>query len=449
MAKLEVEIAAIGGWGEVGRNMTAVRVGDEVVICDMGLHMPNYIALTDEEIGGEFRNLTETALKRAEAIPQDAIMKDWRAKVVAIVVTHAHLDHIGATPYLASKYDCPVICTPFSAAVLKTIMRDDKLEMPNKIIPLKPGQTMKLSENIKLEFCHITHSTPQTIIATFHTAAGAILYANDYKLDLQPTLGKPVNVEHLKKLGDAGVLALIQDCLYARDPRKTPSEQVAKEMLRDVVLGVDSQGKGIIVTTFASHIARLKSIADFGEELNRKVVFLGRSIAKYCFAAKEAGVADLFKEAEILKYARQIRRKLKDIQARKDKYLLVVSGHQGEPKSALSKMIDGVYAYKWSPGDHVIFSSSIIPADINRKQRAIMDDKLKALGVRLFTDIHVSGHSSREDLREMLNLVRPKHVFPTHGEPSMMSAFNSLALEMGYELNETLHPLINGQRRVL
>ncbi|HLF54769.1 MAG TPA: RNase J family beta-CASP ribonuclease [Candidatus Nanoarchaeia archaeon] len=446
---MSVEIAAVGGWGEVGRNMTAVRVDDEIVIFDMGLHMPNYIKLTDEEIG-EFRKLDESALKKADAVPQDSSIKDWRAKVVAIVISHAHLDHIGAVPYVAAKYDAPIICTPFSASILKTILSDEKIDLPNKIIALKPGQTMPLSKDLKLEFCHITHSTPQTIIATLHTRDGLVVYGNDYKLDSHPTLGSPANFEHLKKLGEKGVLALIQDCLYAASERKTPSEQVAKNMLRDVLIDVDNKGKSLIVTTFASHIARLKSIAEFGKMLNRKVVFMGRSVAKYCYAAKDAKVIDLFKEAEILKYSRQIRRKISEIQVRgKDKYLFVVSGHQGEPKSALSKMIDGTYQWKFTPDDHIIFSCQVIPAEINIRQRAVMEEKLKKLGVRIFKDIHVSGHSSREDLRDMLKLLKPKYVFPTHGEPTMMNAFNTLASDMGYVLNKTLYPLTNGQRKAL
>lgn len=446
---MNIEIAAVGGWGEVGRNMTAVKVGEDVVLFDMGLHMPNYIKLTDEEIG-EVISLTESSLKKAEAVPQDSQIKDWKANVRAIVVTHAHLDHIGAVPYLAGKYDAPVICTPFSAAVLKAILRDEKIELDNQIIELKPGQSIPLTNQIKLEFIHITHSTPQTIIAALHTSQGIILYGNDYKMDSDPTLGKPVNTELLKKIGEKGVLALIQDCLYAGEQRKTPSEGVVKKMLRDVLIDVDSKGKAIIITTFASHIARLKTIAEFGKSLNRKVVFMGRSIAKYSYAAKDAQVANLFAVAEILKYARQIRKKIKEIQEKgKDKYLLVVSGHQGEPKSTLSKMIDGVYTWNFSPDDHVIFSSHIIPADINKRQRAIMEEKLNKLGVRMFKDIHASGHSSREDLRDMITFTKPKHIFPLHGEPQMMEAFKSLAQEAGYTPGKDVHFMVNGDRKTI
>jgi len=221
-------------------------------------------------------------------------------------------------------------------------------------------------------------------------------------------------------------------------------------MLRDVLLDVDNKGKGIIVTTYASHIARLKAIADFGKMLNRKVVFMGRSVAKYSYAAKEADIIDLSKQAKILKYGRQIRRKLKEIQQKgKDKYLLMVSGHQGEPKSALSKMISGVFPWKFTPDDHVIFSSHVIPTEINKKQRADMEEKLRKLGVRMFKDIHVSGHSSREDLRDMIQMVKPTHILPTHGEKNMMNAMNSLAKEEGYKLGKNIHPLTNGERIVL
>ena len=260
---MTVEIAAVGGWGEVGRNMTAVKVDNDVIIFDMGLHLPNVIKLNDDETGAYVRR-NEAMLKRAGAIPQDKSIRDWRMDAIAIVISHAHLDHIGAVPYTAAKYNAPVICTPFAASLLRTIIKDERLDFRNKIIELRPGQTISLSKELKIEFCHITHSTPQTVIPMLHTPYGIIAYGNDYKLDKHPTLGSPANYERLKRLGDKGVLALIQDCLYAPRERKTPSEQVAKNMLRDVLLDVDHKGKGIIVTTFASHTARVKTIVDFG-----------------------------------------------------------------------------------------------------------------------------------------------------------------------------------------
>jgi len=445
---MTVEIVPVGGWGEVGRNMTAVKLDDEVVLFDMGLHMSNYIKLTEEDVS-QFVKINESYLKKAEAIPQDKIIKEWRAKVRAIVVTHAHLDHIGAVPYLEAKYDAPIICTPFSAAILRTICKDEKINLHNKIIELMPGKTIQMG-SLKIEFIRTTHSTPQTIIAALHTKQGAVIYANDYKLDDHPGLGKPPDYKRFKELGKKGVLALMQDCIYASTPGKTPSELVAKEKLNQTLLEVDNKGKGIIVTTFASHVARMKTIGELGRRLKRKVVFMGRSIAKYSYAAKDSGVTDITKYGKIIKYARHAARQLKEIQKEgKDKYLIITSGHQGEPQAALSKMIDGRYTWNWDGNDHVIFSAHTIPTEPNITNRAEMEKKLKGLGVKIFTNVHASGHSSGGDMEDIITMLKPKHILPTHGEKSMMSAFNIIAKKMGYKLDKTLHPLINGQRLVL
>ena len=439
-----VEVCAVGGYGEVGRNMTAVRVDGKVVIFDMGLHLPNYIKLTEEEMG-ELVRVDETLLKKAGAVPQDQTIKDWKQEVSAIVISHAHLDHVGAVPYLASKYNAPIICAPFTAEVLKTMCQDEHIRLPNKLIALQPNQKYTLADDLVLEFCHITHSTPHTIIAALHTPYGIIIYANDYKLDDHPILGRTPNYEHFKKLGEKGVLLLMQDCIYSAAARRTPSELVAKDMLDDVLMGVNSDGKAVIVTTFSSHIARLKEIAEFGKKMGRRVIFAGRSISKYCMAAEAAGVTK-FEGVKILKYRRQIEHMLKEVQSKgKDKYLLVVSGHQGEPKSALSRIIRGELNFKFDMGDFVVFSSTVIPADINRKNRADMDEALRKLGVRIFADIHVSGHSSREDIREFLMMVKAKHVIPAHGDPKMMESFISLAKEVGYT-DGKIHAIVEGQR---
>jgi ribonuclease J len=365
--------------------------------------------------------------------------------VSAIVISHAHLDHVGAAPYLASKYNAPIICAPFTAEVLKTMCQDEHIRLPNKIIALQPNQKYTLANDLVLEFCHITHSTPHAIIAALHTPYGIVIYANDYKLDDHPILGRTPNYEHFKKLGEKGVLLLMQDCIYSAAARRTPSELVAKDMLDDVLMGVNSDGKAVIVTTFSSHIARLKEIAEFGKKMGRRVIFAGRSISKYCLAAEAAGVTK-FEGVKILKYRRQIEHMLKEVQSKgKEKYLLVVSGHQGEPKSALSRIIRGELHFKFDMGDFVVFSSTVIPADINRKNRADMDEALRKLGVRIFADIHVSGHSSREDIREFLMMVKAKHVIPAHGDTKMMESFISLAKEVGYT-DGKIHAIVEGQR---
>ncbi|OYT31619.1 ribonuclease J [Candidatus Woesearchaeota archaeon ex4484_78] len=438
-----IEFRAIGGFGEIGRNMCAVRVDDSVVIFDMGLHMPNYIKLNEEEIG-EVVKTSERVLKRADAVPHDEFIKDWRDNVVAIVVSHAHLDHLGAVPYLANKYECPVFCSGFTAAVLKSICRDEKISLQNQIIPLKPGKVVSLSEDLSLEFVHVTHSCPGTVLGVLHTKYGFVVYGNDYKLDDHPVFGKKPDYARLKQLGKKGVALLIQDCLYASREMKTPSEQVAKDMLRDVLLDVDNKGKAVVVTTFASHIVRLKTIAELARQMHRKPVFLSRSIAKYCGAARDCGFFDLFKLAEIVGFAKKIKKKLRDVMKNKGRFLLVVSGHQGEPKSVLNKMITGVFDWSFDSGDQVVFSCFVIPADINRQNRAEMEDKLKELNVRIFKDVHVSGHNSREDLRDVVNMLKPKHIVPAHGEEPMMVSFRELCEELGYEEDKDFHSVLNG-----
>src|SRR3990167_974606 len=187
-----------------------------------------------------------------------------------------------------------------------------------------------VSNNIKIEFINMTHSTPQTVMVAVHTRYGIILYANDFKFDNHPTLGKKPNYERLEELGKKGIKALICDCTRADQPIKTPSELVAKEMLRDVMLGVDSRGKAVIVTTFASHLARLKSIIEFGRKMNRKIIFLGRSLAKYIEAGENIGIVNFSREVEIVKFGKQIKNRIKKIENEpRDRYLLVVTGHQG------------------------------------------------------------------------------------------------------------------------
>ncbi len=444
---MPIEIAAIGGYGVVGRNMTAVRVNNEVVILDCGIHLPNYITLTEEEAGDVIK-LDEKKLKHAGAVPQDDTIKDWWHEVKALMVSHAHLDHLGALPYLSQKYDAPIIATPFSCAVLQSICKDEGIKLPNQIRPLLPNSHLKLTPNITIQFIHLTHSTPQTVLIAIHTPEGVIAYGSDFKLDNSPILGKKPNYEALKELGDSGkVKALILEDLYAEDARKMPSEAIAKDMLRDVMVDVDSKGKAVIVTTFSSHIARLTTIVDLAEKLKRKVVFLGRSLAKFALAAEDSGVAQFTSRGvKILKYGRQVRQVMKELMDNRDKYVIVMTGHQGEPKAMLSKIVQNIYPFKFKPEDHVIFSSNTIPAEINLRNRAKLEAELKKIGVRMFTNIHVSGHCAREDLRDVIMLLKPKHLLPIHGEKPMNDAMIDLGTEQGYKLGKTSHALKEGER---
>jgi len=442
-----IEIYAVGGYDEVGKNCTLIRVDDEAIIIDMGLHLPNYIRYTEEE-GDDVRKFTTKELKQAGAIPDDSYIKDFKNIVKAIIPTHGHLDHIGAIPYLANRYGVPIYGTPFTCAVLRRILKDERINIRNEINVVNLNSTHKISSKITVQFISATHSIPHGAMLAIHTPYGTILYTNDFKFDKTPTIGHKPNYDALEKLGEKGVLAVVVDALYSNSDTKTPSEAVAKEMLKEIMLGVNSKDKAVIVTTFSSHIARLKSIVEFGKLMNRKVLFLGRSLAKYSKAASDVGLYNFDKEVDIVGGGKRVKMALQKILTKKrDKYLLVTTGHQGEPKAVLSKMTNKIFPFEFKKEDHVIFSCKTIPTPINKEYREKLENQLKGHGVRIFKRIHVSGHAAREDLRDLINMVKPEHIIPAHATRIQSNALVDLAQEMGFS-NKQIHHLKNGHKLV-
>lgn len=438
---MKIQLCSVGGYNEVGKNMTALKIDNEALILDMGLYLPKIINYEEEII-----NLSSNELIAIGAIPNDNIIKDWADNVKAIILGHAHLDHIGATPYLCNKYNAPIIGTPFTLEVLKKIIKEKELTVKNKLRQLNPNSTLKISDNITIEFINMTHSILQTAMVAIHTSKGTILYANDFKFDNYPILGKKPNYKRLKQLGNENVIALIVDSIYSNVEKKTPSEKVARELLKDVMLGTENTGNAIIVTTFSSHLARLKSIIDFGKRLNRKIVFLGRSLNKYVNAAEKINLVNFSKDIELVAYGAKIKRKLREIEKEgRDNYLIVATGHQGEPNAVLPRMVNGRLPFKFLLNDHVIFSCTIIPDPVNIENRATLEKKLRKDKVRIFTDLHSSGHCYREDLRDLINIVKPKHIIPAHGDKDKLLPMVELAIEIGYKRKD-VHILNDGQK---
>ena len=442
-----MEICGVGGYNYVGKNMTAIRVDNEVVIIDMGLHLDNYIRYTEDE---DVHDVSATKLLKVDAIPNDDVIKGWRREVKAIIATHAHLDHVGAITFLANKYYAPIFCTPYTAEIIKAIAQDEKIRINNRIKILNPNSQYVISNNLRIEFIHITHSTPQTVMVALHTKDGILLYANDFKFDNRPIIGKPPNYKRLENLGKKGIKVLIVDSTRAKDAKKTPSETVAKEMLRDILLGTNSDNKAVIVTTFSSHLARLKSIIEFGKRMDRKVVLLGRSLYKYIKAGEAINLINFSKDVEIIKYGNKIRKKLKKIMKKgKEKYLLIVTGHQGEKKATLSKMARGELPFRFSLEDHIIFSCNVIPTEVNIHNRRVLEEQLAYYKVRIFEDIHVSGHASGEDLRDLINLIQPEHIIPAHGDIDMKMALVKLAQDKGYLIKKNIHLINDGEKIII
>ena len=443
-----MEICTIGGYEEVGKNMTAVKIGDDVIIFDAGIYLPPVIELQEQENQQQY---TEKMLRDIKAIPDDLVLDKlgWRDKVRAIVIGHAHLDHVGGVPYIANRYpQAEIIASPFTMAVLDSILEDEKITIKNRKRVVKPNTFYKIpgkSGEIKLEFIHTTHSTIQCLFIAWHTNEGVFFYGLDFKFDQHPVLGEPPNYRRLKELGKQGVKCLVVDSLYSDTDRRTASERIARHLLEDALATVRNRNSALLITTFSSHIARLQSIVDFGSKTNRQIVFLGRSLNKYVYAAIKVGMCPFKNKVKIMKYRRQIDSFLKQLDKDRGKYLVVCTGHQGEPGSILDRIVRDETPFKFKDGDNVIFSSSVIPVPINIASREKMDSRLRKRGVRIQTDVHVSGHGGREDLRDLVEMLKPQHIIPAHGTLKQETPMIDLAGELGYKFHENAHLCSDGK----
>jgi ribonuclease J len=442
-----MEVHTIGGFDEVGRNMTVVKTGEDVFIFDMGVFLPAIVELQEQET--QQQKYSEKKLRSIGALPDDLILDklNLRGKVRAILLGHSHLDHIGSVPYIAYRYNAPVVGTPFTIEVLKKILEDTKI--PNPIKTVNPNSSFFVkgkSANYQIDFINITHSTIQTSMMALHTPEGIVLYANDFKLDNNPILGLPPNYELLKKISKEGIKVLIIDSLYSGTDRKTPSEKIARALLEEVMLTVNNKNSAIFVTTFSSHIARLKSIVDFGKKLDRKIYFMGRSMKKYVSSAIDVGMCPFQKDIQLVSYKNQIDSVLKKVEKDRRNSLIVCTGHQGEPGSIMDRLARGKLPFSFHSGDNVIFSSKTIPSPVNVLNKEQMDKRLKKFGVRLFDNIHVSGHAGREDLRDLISIIHPENIIPAHGSLMHLTPMVELARELGYRTGKECHLMQNGQR---
>ncbi len=437
-SKAKMEIIPLGGFSEIGRNSVAIRADDEVVVLDLGLMMDKYIEYTDTD---EFVEISGRKLIEIGAAPNVDILGKLKKNVVGIVLTHAHLDHIGSVPYIANKFDCDIHAAPFTIELVDRMYDDEKRMPRGTLVEHDVNDRFRVGTKFEIEFIYITHSAPHTVMALVHTPYGKVLYANDFKFDNNPTLGPKPNYARLREL-EGQVDYLILDTLYADQPIKTPSEKIAEEMLKDVLLGTQSRDATIIVSTFSSHIARLRAIVNVAKMMKRQTVFLGRSLSKYTDAAEAVDLAD-FSDVEKVRYGSKVKSYLKKI-TDPGKFLFVATGHQGEPKAVLSRIVNE-NLLRLTDNDMVVFSSKTIPVPVSLENRKRLDAKLQSRHVRIFDNIHVSGHGAREDGRDFLNMLKPKNIIPTHGEMKQLVAFKELAKEVGYKPNQ-IRIVKNGER---
>jgi ribonuclease J len=438
-----VKIHTVGGFSEVGKNMVVIELEEDAFIFDEGFFLPAIVSMEERD-----KVMTERRLKTIKAVPEDAVINKIRHKIRAQFISHAHLDHVGAIPFMSDKYNAPIYGTPFTIEVLNSLLNDNDIVLRNKTYSIKPNTTFYVqgkNQKYKIDFINITHSTAQCLMIAIHTPKGAIIYAPDFKLDDTPVFGLKCNYKKLRELSKDGVLAFICDALYSPHEGKTPSEKIARGLLEETLVTIQNRNAGMIVTTFSSHIARLKSIVEFGKKLNREVVFLGRSLDKYSSAAKRAGIAPFLNDVNISKYRRQVEKTLHKVERRRKDYMIVCTGHQGEPGSILERLSRHQLPFRLNRDDNIVFSSSVIPTPVNEEQFAKMESRLKKSKPRIFRDAHVSGHPRREDLRDIMQIVNPQHVIPAHAGIEKTKYMADLVAEMGYKLGKQCHLMADGK----
>lgn len=443
---MEIEIATVGGYEEVGRQMTAVRTGDDVVIFDMGLNLSQVLIHDNVET----ERMHSLDLIDMGAIPDDRVMSDLEGDVQAIVPTHGHLDHIGAISKLAHRYDAPVVATPFTIELVKQqVQSEEKFGVKNDLVKMDAGETMSIGDsgNVDLEFVNVTHSIIDAINPVIHTPEGAIVYGLDKRMDHTPVIGDPIDMKRFREIGreGPGVLAYIEDCTNAGRKGRTPSESVARSHLNDVLHSMEDYDGGIVATTFSSHIARVTSLVEFAKDIGRQPVLLGRSMEKYSGTAERLDFVDFPDGLGMYGHRKSVDRTFKRIMNEgKEKYLPIVTGHQGEPRAMLTRMGRGETPYELEDGDKVVFSARIIPEPTNEGQRYQSEKLLKMQGARIYDDVHVSGHLREEGHYEMLQALQPQNVIPAHQDMAGFAPYADLCASQGYKLGRDLHVTSNG-----
>ena len=444
---MDIEIIAVGGYEEVGRNMTAVRCGKEIVIFDMGLRLDQLMIHEDAEVD----QMHSLDLIRIKAIPDDTVMQTVEGSVKAIVCSHGHLDHIGAIPKLAHRYKAPIIATPYATELIRQqISGERKFDVGNKLFALAAGQKYTISRNLVLEFVRTQHSIIDTVTPVLHTPRGAIVYACDFKFDRTPVIGQPPDFARFRQIGKEGVLALIVESPYIHQPGRCPSERIARDLVRDVITSFEDDKNAMIVSTFSSHISRVKTIAECAHEIGKKPVFLGRSMEKYGVTAEQMKYVSFPKSTSVFGNRRTVDRFMRRMMKEgKEKFLPIVTGHQGEPGSILTRIALGDTPFSLSKGDKVLFSANIIPNQMNVAQRYRIEQCIKNAGGRIFDNLHVSGHAYREDHFEFLHMLNPQHIVPAHGGLNMTSNYVEFGGELGYTLNNDIHLMKNGKQLLI
>jgi len=412
-----VRIIPLGGLGEVGRNSMVLEVDGELVLVDAGLMFPE-----EEMLGIDL------------VIPDFTYVRERARQFRGILITHAHEDHIGALPFLLRDHPVPVYGTKLTLGLLRTKLKEHKLHESTDFREIGIGEPFRIGA-VDLEAYHVCHSIPDAVGFVARTRLGQIVHTGDWKFDHTPVDGQQTDFAHLARIAERGVHLLLSDSTRAEVPGYTRSEAYVGDLLESIFARAAGR---IIITTFASNISRIKQIVEIAAAWGRRTSIIGRSMENYSKTARELGYLDLPEQA-LLHPSR-----IGDVEDAK--LCIITTGSQGEPTSALARMALGDHKFvAVKPGDTVVLSATPIPGNEELVNRTI--DNLYKLGAEVIYDAavrpHVSGHASQEELKLMLNILRPTHFVPLHGEYRMLVRHARLAEDLGVA-HENVHVLENG-----
>jgi ribonuclease J len=405
MTKSRLKIIPLGGLSEIGKNMIVMEYEDEIIIIDAGLMFPG-----EEMLGIDL------------VIPDISYLVERREKIKGIVITHGHEDHIGALPYLLPQLNAPIYSTRLTQGLIQVKLKERKALNGAKLKVLPPGQEVTLGK-FQVELYPVCHSIPDSVGLIINTPVGIIVHSGDFKLDYTPVSGMPTDLSRLAQLGSQGVLLLLSDSTYAELPGYTPSERVVGETLDHIIANAPGR---VIVATFASLVSRIQQVIDAAVKHQRRVFIVGRSMSDTVRMALELGY---------LTAPDGVLGRLDELRGMPhNKIVFITTGSQGEPTSALVRMANRDHRQLHIiPGDTVAISATPIPGNESLINRTL--DNLFKQGAQVLYDkvtpVHVHGHGSQEELKLLLNLVKPKFFMPIHGEYRHLSLHAKLAESVG------------------
>jgi len=418
-----LRVIPLGGVGEVGKNMTAVECGKDLLLLDCGSKFPE-----EDQRGIDL------------IVPDVSFIAERMKNFRGILITHGHEDHIGGLPYiipqLKSRNPIPIYGTPLALGFIERKMLEARLEKQVELIPVNAGESVKLGE-MTAEFIHVTHSIPDACAIAVHTPVGTILDTGDFKFDPSPVMGDKTDEARLKRLGDRGVLALFSDTVRVETEGSTPSEKVVMDTMADVIAKAKGQ---VVIATFASNVSRIHMALEAAAKAGRKVAVAGRSMEQNARVSIDLGY---------LEPADGLLMPLDDLlKLPKEKRVIVSTGSQGEPSAALARIAAGEHPkIRVSRGDVILVSATPIPGNEDTISQTI--DNLYRRGCEVVYSavnrgVHVSGHSGRDELQHMIQLVRPKFAVPIHGEYRHMALYRELCEKNGIRRDHVALPEIGG-----